>query len=411
MSKVSPIHKSRALAMVSAASILALVGVAGVVMAGCPIYAADSCEQDPNCTGPQTTTTPPVYDSGPVGCGDCAAGYVCSALGTGRYSCVPYDCRASEKACATGQSCVGVGSGAYVCQSASDDAGTDATTDASADTGSDAADTADTTPPPVDCVKTGCISGLKCLDDGAGGHSCGTDDPNACPSGNDADCVAKTGAGSLCLGGICKAPKDLCSDSTQCDSTKTCEDGRCVPKCTSGSCAAGYTCDASSGLCTGGALACGGSSSSGDAGTDGGDAAAPKTCSSSSTCKGTHCVDKCATDGSCKSGLVCVGGGCVPDERAIFFCDLDGTKDGTQDLCASGSICLHHNCYLSCTGPTDTTSCAPAGKFPVCKSVTTSSGDHYVCGSSTNLGSACDPTSSPPKTCAAGKVCIDGFCN
>ena len=95
---------------------------------------------------------------------------------------------------------------------------------------------------------------------------------------------------------------------------------------------------------------------------------------------------------------------------ANFFCDKDGTKDGTQDLCASGSICLHHNCYISCTGATDTTSCTKADKFPICKSVTTSSGAHFVCGSNTSLGSECDPTATPPKTCATGKVCIDGFC-
>ncbi|MEO7092088.1 MAG: hypothetical protein ABI175_02480, partial [Polyangiales bacterium] len=123
----------------------------------------------------------------------------------------------------------------------------------------------------------------------------------------------------------------------------------------------------------------------------------------------THCVDKCATDGSCKAGLVCVGGGCVPDDRPTFFCDKDGTKDGVKDLCAAGSLCLHHNCYVACAGAGDT-SCAKFDKFPVCKSVTTSSGAHDVCGSATSLGGECDLTTTPPKTCSTGKLCLDGFC-
>ncbi len=406
---------------VGAASLLAVAAMIG----GCPIYAADSCEADPNCQGVDT----PTYDTGipPSDCGSCLPGYVCSGS-TGRFACVASDCRATEKRCSSGQSCTEVG-GVYACRGASD-AGSDA----------DAA-------PVIDCLKTGCISGYKCGDDGKGGHVCASTDPNACT--DDVDCPSKTGAGSLCLGGVCKAPKDLCTDSAQCDSTKSCVDGRCVAKCTT-TCSSGYACDAKSGLCVGGAGSCAAKSPpppppgdagpdasadapasdagsdaasddgsdasadtapSGDAGTDASaDAAVPaKVCSSSAACVATHCVDKCATDGSCKAGLVCVGGGCVPDDRPLFFCDKDGTKDGVQDLCAAGSICLHHNCYVGCAGAGDT-SCAKFDKFPVCKSVTTSSGAHDVCGASTSLGSECDPTTTPPKTCAAGKICLDGFC-
>jgi hypothetical protein len=407
-------------AALGAGSLLAVAASIG----GCPIYAADSCEADPKCISIQGGP----YDTGtPSGCGSCLPGYVCSGS-TGRFQCVPSDCRAPEKACSTGLSCTAIG-GVYACRNAGD-AGTDA----------DAAAT-------IDCVKTGCIAGLKCVADSAGGHVCASTDPNACT--DDVDCPAKTGEGSLCLGGVCKAPKDLCSDSLQCDSGKSCLEGRCVAKCTASSCSSGYACDAKSGLCVGGAGACAAKPApapSGDAGTDaasgdsstdsstdeGGsdagttdtapapdagsgdgttaDAAVPaRVCSAAAACVATHCVDKCATDGSCKAGLVCVGGGCVPDTRPLFFCDKDGTKDGTQDLCAAGSICLHHNCYVACAGPGDT-SCAKFDKFPVCKSVTTSSGAHDVCGSATSLGSECDLTTSPPKTCAIGKVCLDGFC-
>ncbi len=375
---------------------IGLVSASVVAVSGCPIYSADSCAQDPNCVGPQPTAE---VDTGvPTdGCDPgCPSGYVCSSVTTGRYQCLPYDCRSAERACSTGQTCTNAGGGVYTCSSA------DAGPDTSSDAGSDTADSADTKPPVIDCTTTGCISGYKCADDGAGGKVCTSTDPNACAA--DGDCTAKTGAGSLCLGGLCKAAKDLCTDSTQCLDGKSCVDGRCIAKCTATSgCASGYTCDTKSGTCVGGASACG--ATGGDAGTDGG-----ASCSSTAKCVATHCVDKCATDGSCRPGLVCVAGGCVPNDQPSFFCDKDGTKDGVQDLCATGSICLHHNCYLACTGSTDTTTCAKADKFPVCKSVTTSSGAHDVCGSSTNLGTDCDPTTTPPKACATGKVCIDGFC-
>ena len=56
-----------------------------------------------------------------------------------------------------------------------------------------------------------------------------------------------------------------------------------------------------------------------------------------------------------------------------------------------GSICLHHNCYLSCEPP-NAGVCSGLPSFNICKTVTTVSGPHQVCGSDTNLGSECDPT-------------------
>ncbi len=349
------------------------------VLAGCPIYSAETCAEDPACTPPAyadagpVDASPPPIDTGNCE-GGCDPGYVCTDQSSGRYECVAYDCRSKEKACTAPETCNEKSPGLWLCGPAA--------------------------PTTTDCGTTGCVAGYTCTGDEPGKKVCVSSDPNACAT--DAECAAKTGEGSLCLGGSCKAPKDLCSDSTQCKANSTCVDGRCAPKC-SASCATGYTCDAETGLCTGGAAAC--------------DDATP--CASGKACVAGRCVDPCATDGSCKAGLVCVGatagaaasaGGCVVDDRPIFFCDKDGTKEGTRDTCAEGSICLHHNCYIACSGPGDTTTCAKADKFPVCKSVTTSSGDYDVCGSSTSLGSECDPTATPPKTCSSGKVCIDGFC-
>lgn len=347
-----------ALARILFAALLAAPAV--VAIAGCPIYSADTCAEDPVCRN-KLDAAPAEADPIPTdGCGTgCSAGYVCTSQSTGRYECVAYDCRASEKACTDGKTC------------AKDEAKGVWTCDA---------------PAPADCTTTGCITGYTCKD-----KVCTSTNPNACVA--DADCAEKTGAGSLCLGGECKAPKDLCSDSTQCKAGASCVDGRCVPKCAS-TCAPGYTCNATTGLCTDGSGACG----------------ASKACAAGSTCVNERCVAPAATDGTCPAGTVSVAGGCVVDDRPIFFCDKDGTADGKQDSCAPGSICLHHNCYIACTGASDTTTCAKADKFPICKSVTTSSGTHNVCGSSTSLGSECDPTATPPKTCATGKVCIDGFC-
>lgn len=345
-----------------------LVAAMAAGLAGCPIYAADTCEADPNCRPVESADAavpdaPLPTDGGTDGCGTgCEPGYVCTSVSTGTFQCVAYDCRAAEKACVTGTCTKDEAKGVWSCVASG----------------------------PADCTKTGCIAGYKCGDVG-GSKVCVSSDPNACVA--DAECAAKTGAGSLCLAGLCKAPKDLCSDSTQCKGAASCVDGRCTPKC-SATCASGYACDSTTGLCTGGSGAC----------------SATKSCASGKTCVNERCVDPAATDGSCGAGLVSVAGGCVIDDRALFFCDTDGTKDGKQDTCAAGSICLHHACYIACAGASDTTTCATADKFPVCKSVTSSSGSHFVCSSTTSFGSECDPTSSPPKTCASGKVCVDGFC-
>ena len=102
---------------------------------------------------------------------------------------------------------------------------------------------------------------------------------------------------------------------------------------------------------------------------------------------------------------MCVDDGCIPKEKPIFVCK----KDGVQDACAKGSICLHHSCYIACD-PKSASACKAAAMFNECKPVTTSSGTYHVCGSTTNLGDECDPTRTPPLDCSSGKICIDGYC-
>jgi hypothetical protein len=128
------------------------------------------------------------------------------------------------------------------------------------------------------------------------------------------------------------------------------------------------------------------------------------TCAPETTCAQNHCVTPCGADGSCAGGLVCVEGGCVPNQKPQFTCATEGTKDA----CATGSICLHHSCYIGCDPDAGSDACKSADQFNVCKSVPTSSGTYAVCGSSTNLGTDCDPTQG--KACSGALLCIDGFC-
>jgi hypothetical protein len=131
-----------------------------------------------------------------------------------------------------------------------------------------------------------------------------------------------------------------------------------------------------------------------------------------------HCVPLCVTPSgqggasadaaaSCTgTGLICVDHGCIPSQEPTFFC---GTQ-GQQDNCAQGSICLHHNCYISCNGDAgaDGGVCEKADNFNVCKPVVTTTGTYDVCGSNTNLGNECNPTQG--QNCLSGAICIDGYC-
>jgi hypothetical protein len=117
-----------------------------------------------------------------------------------------------------------------------------------------------------------------------------------------------------------------------------------------------------------------------------------------------HCVDPCGAGGTCGGGLKCVDGGCTPDQKPVFTC----ATDGAQDSCQPGSICLRHSCYIGCSADAGADACKAADNFNQCKGVTTSSGTYNVCGSTTNLGTECDPTQN--KACTNSLVCIDGYC-
>ncbi len=244
-----------------------------------------------------------------------------------------------------------------------------------------------------DCTQTGCVDGYTCtLSNGVAACVANTTNNDAGPAPYsgcfaDGDC-SSLGAGSKCLNAVCTAPANQCADKTQCGANEDCVQGVCTPTCSSTlTCPTGYSCG-TNGVCTGNPTACT---------TPGG------ACGSNGICIEGHCDAKCGTNNSCGQNLVCVNGGCMPAEKPNFVCQTEGV----QDKCATGSICLRHNCYISCQ--TDPNVCATAAEFNVCKSVTTTSGSYQVCGSSTNLGSDCDPTIG--KNCPGSGVCIDGYCH
>jgi hypothetical protein len=243
----------------------------------------------------------------------------------------------------------------------------------------------DDTCQPDDCSAEGCIFGFMC-DVDQPIPTCVPENPAAC--GADLDCL-DDGLGYLCVSGVCTPPADQCFDQTQCDSGSVCADGKCTPSCAGGeSCNESYTCTSGVDLCTTPATQCNITN----------DCGGP-----SLVCVDGACVPR-ADDGVCPAGLVWVENGCIPNQSAFFVC----TVDGEQDVCASGSVCLHHSCYISCETPNET-ACAGLPDFNECKTVTTTSGDHDVCGSDSNLGNECDPTAGLP--CGPGEICVDGFCN
>jgi len=368
---------------------LALLGFAGVlatVLAGCPIYPEDGssygCYGD-DCGGPPNPGT----CSGPTDCGvneTCGDDNQCHVGDCTIWGCTDgYDCVIDEDLTAScqpegssGSGGSGGGSNVVYCGNP-DDCAADETCapDGTCQPGSCDQDTGSGAP-------LGCIYGYVCTSDGTT-STCQPENPAAC--GEDADC--STNPGYLCVSGICTAPADQCFDQTQCPSGDKCVEGKCTPACAADAdCPASYTCDTNLGICTVPAQPC----------VITNDCGGPD-----AVCVDGACVPR--SDGAtCPDGTVWVENGCIPTQSASFTC----TADGQQDVCASGSICLHHSCYIACDPPNEN-ACDGLPSFNQCKAVTTSSGTHQVCGSSENLGDECGPT----VDCPAGNICIDGYCN
>jgi hypothetical protein len=237
--------------------------------------------------------------------------------------------------------------------------------------------------------------------DGGGGITTSEDAGDAASPAPACQVNTDCPSGDLCLDGTCVPPANQCYDGSQCPTGDDCVQGACTPTCSlpsdagaAASCPTGYACasivDASSGgVCTVNPQPC---------------ESNPAACPSGTVCTQNHCAAACGQDGLCPAGEECLQGGCVPDQLPLFTC----TTDGVQDACTTGSICLHHRCYIACNIDAGATACQSADQFNVCKPVTTTSGTYDVCGSATSLGTECDPTSG--KACSSGGICIDGYC-
>ena len=334
-------------------------------LAGCPIFGGSSGDGPPTCDTYADCTQTCTQDS------ECGANAYCSSYG----NCTTYP-----------QTTTSSGQGGHGSSSSSGSTGTGGAPPTycghPSDCGSGETCAPDGTCHKGDCSTNGCIFGFIC-DGTTSPPACKSESPTAC--GADADCGAASG--TKCVNGNCTIPADQCFDQTQCAAGDVCAAGKCTPSCSaSQQCTGAYACS-NVGTCT----------------------VPTKTCTITNDCGGPSevCVDGAcvprAQNGSCDVGFVWVQNGCIPDQHASFVC----TIDGQQDACANGSLCLHHSCYISCALPNPNV-CSSLPSFNQCKGVTTSSGAHQVCGSSTNLGGQCDPTAG--LACSPGLICIDGFC-
>lgn len=351
-------------------------------LAGCPIYGPEDPNACLDCGEGGQTSAPECTKPG-----DCAANETCGA----DLACHPGSCE--FWGCASGYQCVVEASGAS-CQPS----GTSGQGGGGGGGGGEpqpvwcghpgdcgALETCgpDGTCQAGDCSSTGCVFGFVCAASGEG-VACLPQNPAAC--GTDADCALLDGP-YACVSGLCTHASDQCFDQTQCPSGSVCADGKCTPACSaSSSCPSAYQCDTSAGICAEPTEPC---SITNDCG------------SADEVCVDGACVPR-AVSGSCPTGYVWVQNGCIPNQSALFTCQVDGT----QDACASGSICLNHSCFISCEAPNEG-ACSSLAQFDQCKPVSSSSGEHAVCGSSTNLGGECGPAG---PDCGAGLVCIDGYC-
>jgi hypothetical protein len=374
--------------------LLSFAGLLSSILAGCPIFPNDhgdsSCDrEDCNSSG----TTKPGECSGPNDCGinetcgqdnkchsgdctlwGCNSGFTCVVdPDTHTASCKPGGAGgAGGSGSSSSSASGGAGGGGSVvyCGNPKDcTASETCAPDGTCHTGN--------------CTVNGCIYGYTCNANGA----CERSNPAACAV--DSDCSG-LGMGYSCVSGICKQPADHCWDQTTCAGGSKCAAGKCTPGCTSAAdCPAGlgYTCDTNLGLCSKPVKVC----------TITNDCGGAKT-----VCVAGACVPR-SSGPTCPAGTDWVDNGCIASQKATFICSVDGQ----QDVCAAGSICLHHACYISCAG--DPTVCTNQPSLNQCKAVTTTSGAHNVCGSNQNLGGECDPTDAN-KSCVVGKICIDQFC-
>jgi hypothetical protein len=379
---------------------LHLLGFAGLlasILAGCPIFSGDGNGGSGSCVGPQC-------GSGCTTSADCPQNETCGSDN----QCHAGDCTFSG--CPSGQHCVidptsqtascqpgssGSGGSGAGGSSTGGSTGTGGTTGTPvycghpADCNNAQICSLDGTCKPAPCSATNtCIFGYTCMADG----TCQSSTPNACDS--DAACMA----GSVCIaggdgkGGVCTPVANQCFDGSQCGPNEKCVSGKCTLGCTTNmDCRDGFNCDTTHGICTTPVKTC---KITNDCG------------SSMQVCVGGACVPR-SNGGTCPNpGDVWTENGCIPNQGATFTC----VNDGMQDACAPGSICLHHDCWISCDPPNQNACANQPPGLNACKPVVDATKTYNVCGSAMNLGNQCGPGAPNMAMCTGANVCIDGFC-
>jgi len=399
-------------------------GLLASVLAGCPVFTDNGDQGGPECTtrdcsGPGVCTQPtdcPINTT----CGSdgqCHSGDCTQSGCPSRFTCVVDP--SSQTASCDPTTGAGGGSptsstGTTMSSTSSGMGGGSSSTGGSSPTSSSSTSsgmggTGGAPPKPVYCGHpSDCANGTICGKDGTCqpgpcsssntcvyGYSCvmgACQSPTQGACNSDADCSN----GSVCIagpdgkGGVCTTPANQCFDGSQCKSGENCVNGKCTLGCKSNSdCRDGFTCNTSTGVCSGIAQTCNVTNDCG---------------SSTEVCVGGACVPR-SSNASCASpGDVWDENGCVPNQAPSFICQ----NDGVQDACATGSICLHHDCWISCDPPAQN-ACANQPTLSTCKPVTEGTKTYNVCGTATNLGNQCG-TGANDMTCSSGFTCVDGFC-
>jgi hypothetical protein len=355
----------------------------------------DVCSGAGVCVEPGTTgTLDGASNQGPCQApADCGPGSTCGADNL----CHAGDCGGGV-GCPSGYTCTLAGGGAQ-CLSSSDsgatwpDSQTSDATSPGTDGGAQASEASQSAPVP-DAAPDATLTDAATLDashSDAGALEASPVDSSPAPGPCNADTQCG-GMGAKCIDGQCTAQDGLCSDTTQClVAGDACVDGRCLVRCSLAvACPGGFSCDFTRGVCSVNPSAC----------------AANAPCPGGAVCVESHCVGPCGPSEAaapCPAGEVCVNGGCLPDERATFQCKNAGQAGQLANACDPASICLHGDCYPACEA--DANSCTAGSQ---CKNVKVAAGTFAVCGTSSNLGSDCDPAAGV--YCSSGGACIDGYC-
>lgn len=381
-------------------SLLGFVGLLAGILGGCPIWPGDGdgcvgdcgvpvpgqCWQPSDCYQNETCGADWQCHSGDCTWWGCVDGFTCQ-VNSNRASCQPD----------WGTGGAGAG-GAGVAGGATGGAGTGGAVTGGGGTGG--------TPVvpvycghPADCVygeicgsagtcvagpcseTNPCVYGHKCATNG----DCVAPTPDACDMDTDCDPGALCIAGSDGKGGVCTVEADQCFDGSQCGVAQSCVEGKCTLTCqTTADCRDGFLCDPLD-ICSIPSQTC----------------VVTNDCGSADlVCVGGACVPR-SKNGACGPGDVWTENGCIPNQAASFICQAEGQ----QDACAAGSICLQHSCWISCEA--DPNVC-PA-KLPSCKTVALNASVYRLCGGDESLGNECG-AGAMGHTCAAGKICIDGYC-